>query len=334
MDLVTGATGFVGGHVVRALLAESRPVRCLARATSDTRTLAKLSVKLVRRDLRDPGSLKAAVAGTDTLYHCAADYRLGVADPRELHESNVAGTDHVLGAAARAGVRRVVFTSSVGALGLRPAGAAADETTPVSIHEVVGAYKRSKFEAERVARAWAERGLHVVIVNPSTPVGERDWKPTPTGRIIVDFLNGRIPAYVDTGLNIVDVRDVAAGHLLAAERGRPGERYILGNRNMTLLELLEALGRLAGRRAPWLRLPHVVPLAAAAVDTLVSRWRGRTPSLSLEAVRMSTHRMFFDASKAVRELGLPQSPVEDALGRAVAWFRENGYVRRAGPPLS
>jgi dihydroflavonol-4-reductase len=328
MDLVTGGTGFVGGHVARALLTAGRAVRCLARPARDLQPLAGLSVDIVRGDLRDPDSLRPALAGIDTLYHCAADYRLGLADPRELRETNVAGTEHLLRSAAEAGVRRVVYTSSVAALGLKRDGTPADEATPVSLDQIVGAYKRSKYEAERVARSWAERGLPVVIVNPSTPVGERDWKPTPTGRIVVDFLNGRIPAYVDTGVNLVDVRDVAAGHLLAAERGRPGEGYILGHRNVTLLEMLEMLGRLAGRRPPHLRLPHVVPLVAAAVDTGVSRLLGRTPRISLEAVRMSMHHMYFDASKAVRELGLPQSPVEDALGRAVAWFRENGYARR------
>jgi dihydroflavonol-4-reductase len=328
MDLVTGATGFVGGHVVKALVVAGRAVRCLVRPSADRRRLAGSAVEIVTGDLREPGSLPPAVAGIGTVYHCAADYRLGLANPRELHESNVLGTDHLLRAAARAGVRRVVYTSSVGALGLKPDATPADETTPVSPDGLVGAYKRSKYEAERVALGWAEQGLPVVIVNPSTPVGEQDWKPTPTGRIIVDFLNGRIPAYVDTGLNLVDVRDVAVGHLLAAERGRPGERYILGHRNLTLLEMLEILGRLAGRRPPRLRLPHVVPLVAAAVETGVSRLFGRTPRISVEAVRMSMHYMYFDASKAVRELGMPQSPVEDALGRAVAWFRENGYARR------
>jgi dihydroflavonol-4-reductase len=327
MDLVTGGTGFVGGHVVRALLEAGRAVRCLVRPGSNPRPLAGLAVEVVPGDLREPGSLPPAVAGVDTLFHCAADYRLGLADPRNLYATNVAGTDHLLGASAAARVRRVVYTSSVAALGLNRDGTPADETTPVSPGRIVGAYKKSKYEAERVARGWAERGLPVVIVNPSTPVGEGDWKPTPTGRIVVDFLNGRIPAYVDTGLNLVDVRDVAAGHLLAAERGRLGERYILGHRNVTLLEMLEMLSRCAGLRPPRLRLPHVVPLVAAAVDTGVSRLLGRTPRVSVEAVRMSMHHMYFDASKAVRELGLPQSPVEDALGRAVSWFRENGYAR-------
>jgi len=326
-DLVTGGTGFVGSHVVRALLGAGRTVRCLVRPTSDRRRLLGLAVETATGDLRRADTLPRALAGIDTLYHCAADYRLGVEDPRELYDSNVTGTENVLAAAARAGVRRVVFTSSVGALGLGHGRTPADETTPVTVDRVVGAYKRSKYQAEQVARRWASRGLGLVIVNPSTPVGEGDWKPTPTGRIVVDFLNRRLPAYVDTGLNLVDVRDVAAGHLLAAERGRVGEAYILGHRNLTLLELLQVLGRLAGLRAPRLRLPHVLPISAALVDQAVSRLLGRTPRLSLEAVRMSTHFMYFDAGKAVRELGLPQSPVETALARAVDWYRENGYVR-------
>ena len=330
MDLVTGGTGFVGSHVVRALLAAGRAVRCLARPASDPRMLAGLAVEIATGDLRDTGSLTPALTDIDTVYHCAADYRLGVAHARELFESNVSGTENLLREAAKACVRRVVYTSSVGALGLTRDLTPADESTPVSLDGVVGAYKRSKYEAERVAEAWAKQGLAVVIVNPSTPVGEGDWRPTPTGKIVVDFLNGRIPAYVDTGLNLVDVRDVAVGHLLAAERGMPGEKYILGNRNVTLLEMLSMLGGAAGLRPPRLRLPHFVPLAAALVDTSVSRLLGRTPRISLEAVRMSTHHMYFSAAKAVRELGLPQSPIEDALARAVAWYREQGYAPGGG----
>ena len=329
MDLVTGGTGFVGTHVVRALLARGRPVRCLVRPQSRRENLEGLSVEIAEGDVTDPASLAQAIAGIATLYHCAADYRLWARDPGELQRANVEGTDNVLKAAAAARVARVVYTSSVGALGLTPDGTPADETTPVSRADVVGNYKKSKFDAERVAEAWAGRGLPVVIVNPSTPVGERDVKPTPTGQMIVDFLNRRLPAYVDTGLNLVDVRDVAQGHLLAAEKGRIGEKYILGNRDMTLKEILETLARLTGLPAPRIRLPHAVPLAAAAAATWAAHLTGRPPRVSLESVRMSRHRMFFDAGKAVRELGLPQTPVEDALGRAVAWFRENGYVRAA-----
>jgi dihydroflavonol-4-reductase len=284
-------------------------------------------VELAEGDLTDPTSLARAASGIATLYHCAADYRLWSRDPSELHRANVEGTENVLAAAAEAGVSRVVYTSSVGALGLSRNGTPADEGTPVRRETVVGHYKRSKFDAERVAEAWAARGLPVVIVNPSTPVGELDIRPTPTGQMIVDFLGGRIPAYVDTGLNLVDVRDVAQGHLLAAARGRVGEKYILGNQNMTLKEILETLARLTGRSAPSLRLPHAVPLAAAAAATLAARFTGKSPRVSLESVRMSRYRMFFDGGKAVRELGMPQTPVEEALGRAVAWFREKGYAR-------
>ena len=327
MNLVTGGTGFVGAHVVRALLAKGATVRCLVRPTSRRSNLDGLPVEIVAGDLGDPASLGRALRGISTLYHVAADYRLGTRNPGELYRANAGGTENVLAAAAEAGVSRIVYTSSVGALGLRKDGSPADETTPVARDEVVGHYKKSKYDAERVAEAWVARGLPVVIVNPSTPVGELDVKPTPTGQLVVDFLNRRLPAYVDTGLNLVDVRDVAAGHLLAAGSGRTGEKYILGNRNMTLIEILEVLSRITGLAAPTVRLPHGIPLAVAAVDTFVSGLLGRPPRVSLESVRMSRHRMFFDASKAVRELGLPQSPVEGALSRAVAWFRENGYVR-------
>jgi dihydroflavonol-4-reductase len=326
MDLVTGGTGFVGAHVVRALLAEGRAVRCLVRQGSRRDNLEGLDVEIAVGDVTDAGSLAPAMAGVSTLYHCAADYRLWAKDPAELDRVNVGGTENVLAAAAGARVAKVVYTSSVGALGLKRDGSPADETTAVTRDEVVGRYKKSKYDAERVAEAWAKRGLPVVIVNPSTPVGELDIKPTPTGQMIVDFVNGRLPAYVDTGLNLVDVRDVARGHLLAAERGRIGQKYILGNRNMTFKEILETLSRLTGLPAPRLRLPHAVPLAAATVAELVSSVTGRPPRVSLESVRMSMHRMFFDAGKAVRELSFPQSPVEEALGRSVAWFREKGYV--------
>lgn len=327
MNLVTGGTGFVGAHVVRALLARGGRVRCLVRPRSDRRNLEGLPVDLFEGDLLDRPSLDGALRGIEVLYHVAADYRLWAKDPEELYRSNAGGTRNVLAAAAEAGVSRVVYTSSVGALGLTKDGSPADERTPVRREEVVGHYKKSKFDAERVAEKWAASGLPVVIVNPSTPVGELDVKPTPTGQVIVDFLNRRIPAYVDTGLNVIDVRDVAAGHLLAAQKGRPGEKYILGHRNMTLKEILETLARLTGLPAPRLRLPHAIPFAVAAVDALVSGLSGKPPRVSLESVRMSRHRMYFDASKAVRELGLPQSPVEEALARAVAWFREKGHVR-------
>lgn len=327
MDLVTGGTGFVGAHVVRALLARGGAVRCLVRSRSRRDNLDGLPVELVEGDLNDPVSLSRALAGTETLYHCAADYRLWAKDSGQLYRTNVSGTENALAAAAQARVARVVYTSSVGALGLATDGTPADETTPVSREDIIGHYKKSKYDAERVADEWVRRGLPVVIVNPSTPVGEGDIKPTPTGQMIVDFLNRRLPAYVDTGLNLIDARDVAEGHLLAAQKGRVGERYILGNRNMTLKEILDTLARLTGIPSPRLRLPHAVPLVAAAAGTWLANLTGRAPRVSLESVRMSRHRMFFDANKAVRELGLPQTPVEAALARAVEWFREKGYVR-------
>jgi dihydroflavonol-4-reductase len=327
LALVTGGTGFVGSHVVRALLARGESVRCLVRPSSKRNNLEGLPVEIVEGDLLDRSSLSGAISGVSCLYHVAADYRLGARNPAELHASNVTGTDNVLGAAAEAGVSRVVYTSSVGALGLTSDGTPANETTPVVRDEIVGHYKKSKYDAERVAEAWAKKGVPVVIVNPSTPVGERDIKPTPTGQVIVDFLRRKMPAYVDTGMNLIDVRDVAEGHLLAAEKGRVGERYILGNRNMTLKEIFDTLAKLTGLPSPNVKLPHWVPFAAAAVDEAFSRLAGRSPRVSLESVRMSRHRMFFDASKAVRELGLPQTPIEDALTRAAEWFRENGYVR-------
>jgi dihydroflavonol-4-reductase len=333
--LVTGATGFVGAHLARALVERGAAVRCLVRAAPPgsrrVDLLAGLPVEIAPGDLCDPGSLAAAVAGCDVVYHCAADYRLftpGASAARDMFAANVTGTDDLLGTCARAGVGRVVYTSSVGALGLEEGGRPADERTPATLEAMIGAYKRSKYQAERVAETWAARGLPVVIVNPSTPVGEGDVKPTPTGQVVVDFLWRKFPAYVDTGLNLVDVRDVAAGHLLAAERGRPGERYILGHRNMTLKEILDTLARLTGLPSPRVRVPHWLPLAAAHVAGAAARLTGRTPRVTPEAVRMSRHRMFFDAGKAVRELGLPQSPIEPALARAVDWFESHGYAPR------
>jgi dihydroflavonol-4-reductase len=327
VDFVTGGTGFVGAHVVRALLRRGRTVRCLVRSSSRLGNLEGLPVEVVPGDVTDPASLSRAMAGARTVFHCAADYRLSARDPREIYAANVEGTRNVLAAASEVGAQRVVYTSSVGALGLNRDGRPGNEETPVEPGSLIGHYKKSKHQAERVAGEWAAKGLPVVIVNPSTPVGEMDIKPTPTGQMIVDFVNGRMPAYVETGLNLVDVRDVAEGHALAAEKGRVGEKYILGNRDMTLKEIFDALSLLAGVPSPRVRLPHWIPIAAAAVDTFASRLTGRQPRVPLEGARMSRHRMFFDAGKAVRELGLPQTPVEEALGRAVAWFRENGYVR-------
>ncbi len=326
MFLVTGGTGFVGAHVVRALLARGDAVRCLVREGSDLSNLEDLEIERAVGDLRDEASLRAAMDGVAQLYHCAADYRLYCKDPEDLIRTNVDGTRAILSAAEDVGVERVVYTSSVGALGLVKGGSA-DEETPVSLERMIGNYKRSKYLAEREADKAAARGVPVVIVNPSTPVGELDVKPTPTGKMIVDFLNRKMPAYVKTGLNLVDVRDVAQGHLLAAEKGKVGEKYILGHRNMTLKEILDLLADITGLSAPRVRLPRAIPLMAAAVDTGLARLRGREPSVPLEGVRMSKYMMFFDGSKAVRELGMPQSSIRDALARAVDWFRENGYVK-------
>jgi dihydroflavonol-4-reductase len=328
-SFVTGASGFVGNHLARALLQRGDDVCCLVRPTSPPDLLTGLDVERVEGDLRDVDSLRRGVQGCDVVYHCAADYRLYVPDPQAMYDSNVEGTRNVLLAAAECGVGRIVYTSTVGALGLNGDGAPADEETPVSFRDMVGHYKKSKFLAERVAEEWAAKGLPVVIVNPSTPVGDGDVKPTATGKMIVDFLNGKVPAFVDTGLNLVDVRDVAAGHLLAAERGRSGAKYILGNSNMTLKAIFEMLADLSGRRAPRLRMPHWVPLAFAAVDTGWARLRRGEPTVSLDSVRLSRKKMFFDSGRAVRELELPQTPVSEALGRAVGWFRDHGYVAGA-----
>jgi dihydroflavonol-4-reductase len=326
--LLTGGSGFIGGHVLAALLGSGAQVRCLVRQDSPRRNFAGRDVELFVGDLRDPAALERAATGCDAVFHCAADYRFFARNTQELYDTNVGGTRHVLEAAARAEVDRVVYTSSVGALGLHADGSPADESTPVSLDDMVGHYKRSKFLAQRVAEEWAGRGVEVVIVNPSAPIGEGDLKPTATGKVILDFLTRRVPAFVDTGLNLVDVRDVAAGHLLAFERGESGESYILGHQNLTLAEIYQLLSQITGLPAPRVELPHWIPLTVAALDTGVSRLLRREPTVALEAVRLSRYRMFFDSSKAVRELGLPQTPVVEPLRRAVDWFRENGYVER------
>jgi dihydroflavonol-4-reductase len=316
----------VGSAVVRRLLAEGQPVRALVRPGSDRRLLADLPIAVAEGDVTDPGSLQRAVRGCGQVYHVAALYRLWARDDRSYYTINVEGTRNVLHAAAEAGVSRVVYTSTVGALGIPPDGRPGTEETPVALDDMVGDYKRSKFLAEDVARDFARRGLPVVIVNPSTPVGPRDLKPTPTGQMIVDFLHGRMWAYLPTGLNLVDVEDVAAGHLLAAERGRIGERYILGAENLTLLDIFRRLGRITGIRPPRLRVTAGLVLPIAWCCERVAALTGRPPAVALDAVRMARKTMFFDAAKAVRDLGLPQSSVDDALARAVAWFRANGYA--------
>jgi len=336
--LVTGGTGFVGANVVRELLAEGATVRVLARPGGERRALAGLSVEVVEGDLLDPGSLGRAVAGVNTVFHVAADYRLWVRDPAVVFRTNVEGTRAMLAAAADAGAARIVYTSTVGALGLPRDGRPGTEETPVSLADMVGPYKASKFLAEEVARELARAGAPVVIVNPSAPVGPWDVKPTPTGQMIVDFMRGRMFASLDTGLNLVHVRDVARGHLLAARRGRIGERYILGHAgaNLSLLAIFGLLAAITGRRAPRLRIPYAVAWLGAACMEGGARLRGRVPQVSLTAVRMARKRMYFDPSKAVRELGLPQTDVRQALEDAVGWFRAHRYVEaervlEAGP---
>ncbi len=325
--LLTGASGFVGGHLLRVLEEEGAGVRCLLRESSSRLNLEGSRAEVVFGDLRDAESVTAAIDGCELVYHCAADYRLFVRKPEEMYASNVDGTANVLRACAESAVRRVIYTSTVGTLGPMADDSAADETSNVGLTDMVGHYKRSKFLAKQEAKRWAGRGLDIVIVHPSAPVGEGDHKPTATGKIILDFLNRRMPAYVDTGLNLVDVRDVARGHLLAAKRGRKGEEYILGGRNMTLSEILRTLSRITGLAAPRLRLPHWLPLSLAAVDTTISRVLPREPWLPLEAIQLARHKMYFDSSKARRQLGYEPGSPEVALARAVAWYRDHGYVR-------
>lgn len=325
--LVTGGTGFVGSHLVRALLERGEEVRCLVRSTSRRANLEDLHVEFVTGDLRDLDSLRQAAKGCRVVYHCAADYRLWCKDPTEMYQSNVEGSNNVMQAAFDEGVERVVYTSTVGCLGLNDNGAPANEDTPVAIDDMIGHYKRSKFLAEGKVREWAKRGLPVVIVNPSTPVGEMDIKPTPTGKIIVDFLRGKMFGYVDTGMNLIDVRDCAEGHVLAAEKGRAGQRYILGGRNLTLKELFDALASVSEIPSPKMKAPHWVAEAYARIENFWSiDIARREPDVPLESVKLARHKMWFDASKAVRNLGLPQNPIEPALDRAVKWFREHGYV--------
>ena len=329
--LVTGATGFVGSHVARLLLARGDSVRVLVRASSDLRALDGMAVERVTGDLRDAASLSAALRGIQRVFHVAADYRLWARDPREIYESNVTGTRNLLAAARAAGVENFIYTSTVATIAVPREGTLPDETTAATLDEMIGHYKRSKFLAEQEALRAAAEGLPVVIVNPTAPVGPGDWKPTPTGKIIVDFLRGNMPAYLDTGLNVVPVEDCAAGHLLAAERGRSGERYILGGRNMTLKEILDALAGITGRPAPRFRLPNSVAMAAGLVENAFSRALGRVPQIPLEGVRMARHKMFVNGEKAIRELGYQPGPVEAALERAVHWYEANGYVRPRAP---
>jgi len=325
---LTGATGFVGSAVARALLVAGADLRVLVRRGGDRRNLAGLDVDLVEGDLRDPTPLEAALRGCEALFHVAADYRLWVPRPAEIYRANVDGTRHLMVAAGEAGVGRIIYTSSVATLGLSKDGTPADEETPADLADMIGHYKRSKFLAEEEVRRLArDDGLPVVTVNPSMPVGPRDIKPTPSGRMIVEAARGHMPAYVETGLNLVHVEDVAAGHLLAYDKGRVGARYVLGGENLTLGEILAEIARLCGRRPPRLRLPHgaVLPIAYGAEAWARMARRGE-PFVTVEGLRMARKRMFYCSARAERELGYRARPAQDALADAIAWFRSAGYI--------
>ena len=347
---VTGATGFLGSHVARVLAEQGAELRLLVRPTSDLRNLDGLAADRVGGDLRDAASIAKAVAGCDVVFHVAADYRLWVRDPAEMYRSNVEGTRSLLEAARKQGVRRVVYTSSVATMGFisnqaaselrsdgqvrasaptqpRHRSSLADEDSPVSLADMIGPYKRSKFMAEQVAVEAAKSGVDVVIVNPTTPIGERDIKPTPTGRIVLDFLKRKFPAYVETGLNLVDATECARGHIQALEKGRSGERYILGGENLTLKQILDRLAAITGLKSPTVKLPYFFALATGVVDEMVTgRLLGREPRATIDAVRMGRKMMFVSSAKAERELGWRTVPVDGALRRSVEWFRDNGYV--------
>ncbi len=346
LAFVTGATGFLGSHVARVLAEQGAELRLLVRPSSDLRNIDGLSADRVVGDLRDSASLEKALAGCEVVFHVAADYRLWVRNPEEMYRSNVEGTRSLLEAARKQGVRRIVYTSSVATMGfasnhsvaelrsartdecVRPyARPAADEDSPIGIEDMIGHYKRSKFMAERVAIEAARSGVDVVIVNPTTPIGERDIKPTPTGRIVLDFLKRKFPAYVETGLNLVDATECARGHVQALEKGRAGERYILGGENLTLKQILDRLAAITGLKSPTVKLPYFFALATGVVDEMVTgRLLGREPRATIDAVRMGRKMMFVSSAKAERELGWRTVAVDGALRRSVEWFRGNGYV--------
>ena len=326
LTLVTGGTGFVGRAVVVELLAQGRAVRVLARNPNHP-ALAGLSVEVALGDLRDPVSLGLALNGCSRLFHLAADYRLWVPYPEEMYAINVEGTRQLLAAAQARGLERVVYTSTVGTLGNPGDGTPGREDTPVSLKDMVGHYKRSKFIGEGVALEFAAAGLPLVVVNPSAPIGPWDWRPTPTGQMIVDFLKGRMPAYLETGLNLIHVADVARGHLLAEAKGQVGEKYILGHENLSLSKIFELLGQVSGRPAPRVKLPYWPVLAMAYIDEFLTGYlRGKTPRMPIAAVRMARKFMYFDNTKAVKCLGLTLTPVRQALEDAFEWFRKNSYI--------
>src|ERR1700678_2004028 len=328
---LTGATGFVGSHVARAYTAEGADLRLLTRATSKLDAIEGIAADVVVGDLRQPESLRAALRGCDALVHAAADYRLWVRDPKEMYAANVDGTRELLRIAREEGVAKVVYTSSVATMGFKADGTIVDEMTPVSLAEMIGHYKRSKFLAEQEAIAAARAGQHVMILNPTTPIGPGDAKPTPTGRIIVDFLNKKFPAYVDTGLNLVDVTEVARMHVVALDRGTPGERYILGGENLTLKQILDRLSAITGLPSPTMKVPHAVAMAFAFFDVnITGKLRGKEPRATVEAVRMGRKTMFASSAKAERELGFRVLPVYNAMRAAIEWFIAHGYA----PPLA
>jgi dihydroflavonol-4-reductase len=324
---VTGATGFVGSHVARVLAEQGADLRLLIRSSSDPRNIQGLNAERVTGDLLDSASIEKAMAGCDVVFHVAADYRLWVRQPDRMYRANVEGTRAVLEAARSNHVRRLVYTSSVATMGFTANGHPADEDSPVSLDSMIGHYKRSKYMAEELALTAGRGDIDVVVVNPSTPVGERDIKPTPTGRIVVDFLKKKFPAYVDTGLNLVDVTECARGHVAALEKGRSGERYILGGENLTLKQILDKLAAISGLPSPKVRVPYVLALAAGVVDQVVTgHMLGREPRATVDAVRMGRKKMFVSSAKAERELGWKTVAVDEALRRAVEWFQANGYA--------
>ena len=324
---VTGATGFIGASIVRELLKDGCLVRVLARPGSDRRNLDGLDIEICEGDLSDRGALIRGLSGCQTLFHAAADYRLWTRSPAAMYDVNVGGTRTILSAALDVGLEKVVYTSSVGTLGNPGDGTPGNEETPVELSQMVGDYKKSKFLAERAAEAFLAKGLPLVIVNPSTPVGPMDIKPTPTGKIIVDFLNRKMPAYLDTGLNLLDVETCARGHILAAQKGRIGQKYILGNENLTLAQIFATLSEITGLKPPRVKLPYFPILLAAYANHALSTLTGREPLIPLAGVQMAAKFMFFDPGKAVAELGLPLTPIAGSLERAVAWFRNHGYAK-------
>src|SRR5271166_4054851 len=327
LAFITGATGFLGSHVARVLAEQGADLRLLVRPTSNLRNLEGLKAETAVGDLREPASLEKAMAGCDAVFHVAADYRLWVRDPDDMYRSNVEGTRAILEAARKNRVPRVVYTSSVATIGFTHSGAPADEDSPVSLADMIGHYKRSKFMAEQIALEAGRSGMHVVTVNPTTPVGEQDVKPTPTGRIVLDFLKRKFPAYVETGLNLVDVRECARGHVAALEKGKSGERYILGGEDLTLKQILDRLAAITGLKSPTVKLPYVFAFATGVVDEMVTgRLLGCEPRATIDAVRMGRKMMFVSSEKAERELGWRTVPVDGALQRSVNWFRENGYA--------